>query len=442
MCDGEEHCAHCEELRGIHRGETAVARRHAWPTRLVVQGLDQLAAGASYADVGRWARRVTGTTRTKKIEKRSGGKKTGRVRSPASAASRNAWHIAADWVEAFAPVIWAPLDSELRDRAQVTQTAIEAARAAGSPIEYPLVILVDDVPVYGPDLDSGKSRRDSGFFILAVAETEWGRPLVEPGPATATAQLRLLRALPKSNTAAWRLVFDELGYTPDYVVADAGTGIAAAVAAHFDPARTKFVPSVWHLARAVENALSGVRGAFTDTPAGKRPIAPITEHLRKLSRRDALATTTAWSNWWDDLETILRHHRLPVDKVRVRRRNYEQALSDVIPELHRYPALPISTGGLETLISKHVHPILAMRRTAFANIERTNLLLDLVVARAHGAFDDHSRVIELIRTDTNTHGGWTVPLRAISDPRPPGGSYSSLRDTTLLASLAEQRGLT
>ena len=65
VCEGEEHCAHCEELRGVHRGETAVARRHSWPTRVVVRGLEQLAAGGSYADVGRWARRVTDTMRTR-----------------------------------------------------------------------------------------------------------------------------------------------------------------------------------------------------------------------------------------------------------------------------------------------------------------------------------------------------------------------------------------
>lgn len=65
VCEGEEHCAHFEELRGVHRGETAVARRHSWPTRVVVRGLEQLAAGGSYADVGRLARRVTDTMRTR-----------------------------------------------------------------------------------------------------------------------------------------------------------------------------------------------------------------------------------------------------------------------------------------------------------------------------------------------------------------------------------------
>ncbi|HSR26651.1 MAG TPA: hypothetical protein VLW53_24080, partial [Candidatus Eisenbacteria bacterium] len=55
---GEGGCAECEELRGTHHGETAVARRHAWPTRIVARGLLELSLGGSYADVSRWALRT------------------------------------------------------------------------------------------------------------------------------------------------------------------------------------------------------------------------------------------------------------------------------------------------------------------------------------------------------------------------------------------------
>lgn len=50
-------CPECEELRGVHHGETAVARRHSWPTRLVARALAELARGGSYADVSRQALR-------------------------------------------------------------------------------------------------------------------------------------------------------------------------------------------------------------------------------------------------------------------------------------------------------------------------------------------------------------------------------------------------
>ena len=475
---GGEHCEHCEELRGVHRGDTAVARRHSWPTQLVVRGLEQLAAGASYAEVGCWAQRVRdahgdavgGGTADETSEDGGpvvdpadvddgaavgdpfapdeqvadgdqavdGGYTAQQSRSSARArAARNAWHVAADWVEAFAPVIYEPIDDRLRSHAEAERARLDEMWRNGEVLHRPQVVLLDDVPVYGRDLDdrAKKSRRDAGFFVLALAETHWE----QRGPA---ARLRLVRAMAKSNTPAWRLMFDELGYEPDYVVADAGTGITAAIEAHFDPARTKFVPSMWHLNQRVETALADTRGAHITGPHGTRLLKPLVEHLKLLRPGSpALTDETTWGAWWDELEGLLKTHRLPMDKVRTQRRNNEERMADVLPDLARYPDVPVSTGGLETLIGKHVKPLLAMRRTAFGNLERTNLLFDLVVAAHHGAFDNHAEVARLLRADTTAHDGWTVALRSISDPRPRRGSYSSLRDTTLLNDLAKERGL-
>lgn len=422
--EGVDHCEHCEEMRGVHRGDTAVTRRHSWSTRVVVRGLEQLAAGASYAEVGRWAQRVgrlddsdssedpdeadtghadrdggadeaeqdwdpfaplnDGTDEEKANEPDDVG--AGRRSSARARAARNAWHIGADWVEAFAPVVYEPVDDQLRSAAYNERARLDEMWANGEVLERPQIVLVDDVPVYGRDLDdrSKKSRRDAGFFVLALAETHWERE----GSA---ARLRLVRAMAKSNTPAWRLIFDELGYDPDYVVADAGTGIIAAVEAHFDPARTKFVPSMWHLNQRIGTALADTRGAHVSGPAGTRLLDPLAEHLKLLRPGSpALVDETAWSAWWDELEALLKAHRLPVDKIRTQRRNNEARMAAVLADLGRHPDLPVSTGGLETLIAKHVKPLLAMRRTAFGNLERTNLLFDLVVAAHHGAFDDHA----------------------------------------------------
>lgn len=432
-----EHCGHCEELRGVHRGETAVARRHTWSTRVVVRGLEQLAAGASYAEVGRWAQRVTGTTRARaKAPVPETDVAKGKRTSPAAKAARNAWHIGADWVEAFSPVIYEPVESRLRSEAYADRERLDEMRSNGEVLERPQVVLVDDVPVYGRDLDQrGKSRRDAGFYVLAAAETLW----TPDGPG---GRLRLVRAMAKSSTPAWLLLFDELGYDPDFIVADAGTGILAAVSRHFDPSRTKFIPSMWHLNQRIEKALADTRGAHTATPGGRALLRPISDHLRGL-RRDgpALADSTAWTAWWDELEALLAVHKLPLDKVRTQRKNNEARMALVLDDLARYPDVPVSTGGLETLIAKHVKPMLAMRRTSFGNLERTNLLFDLAVAAHHGAFDDPADVAALLRADTAATDGWTVALRSIADPRPRRGSYSSLRDTTLLSDIAEARGL-
>jgi hypothetical protein len=454
---GQQACEHCDELRGVHRGETAVARRHAWSTRIVARGLDQLSAGTTYADVSRWALRAAGieprvrrrkasepATVAEVAEAAQGGAK--RRKSRASMESHNVWHIAADWCEVFSPVVFAPIEERLRSQALAAVEANAALRAAGEPVTAPSVWLLDDVPVYGRDADgSGRSRRDAGFYLLVLAEVIWepGDPWAVPPLPEGRPRLRLVRAMPKSNAAAWRLVFDEAGYVPDYVVCDAGTGIRAGVEAHFDPAVTKFVPSLWHLARAVETALADTGGAFVATPAGRQLLPSLAEHLKTLKRgQPPLASTQGWSAWWDELEARLVAARLPRDKIRTRRRNYEASLAAVLPDLLAHPNVPVSTGGLETLISKHVQPMLAGRRASFGNIERTNRLFDLAVARTHGAFDDLSAVATLLRTDARAAKGWTTPLREVADPRPPSGAYSSLRDATLLADLAVERGLT
>lgn len=463
--DGEEHCEHCEELRGVHRGDTAVARRHSWSTRIVARGLEQLASGGTYADVSRWALRVSGVKRTRKSTSAEGadddmavspvdGSADGSVKrrrksSRASKEARNAWHIAADWVEAFSPVIYEPVEADLRARAAAERERLDALIRKRQALVRPQVILVDDVPVYGRDLDGRKrSRRDAGYFVLVLAELLWPDATAEADepfvrPPEPVVRLRLVRAMAKSNTAAWRVLFDELGYRPDFVVADAGTGIAAAVRSHFDPKRTKFIPSLWHVAQKVELALADTPGAMTVSAAGKQLIEPLHIHVRKLSRSSGVLDSAAtWTAWWDELLAILKTHRLAADEVRNKRKTYEPAFKEVLPAIAKQPQIPVSTGGLETLIAKHVKPLLAMRRTSFGNIERTNLLLDLVVARHHGAFDNLNDVAKLLRGDTEPNGGYTIALRTIADPRPIGGTYSSLRDATLLATVAKQRGLT
>jgi hypothetical protein len=247
--------------------------------------------------------------------------------------------------------------------------------------------------------------------------------------------------MPKANSPAWRLVFDELGYAPDFVVSDASTAIIAAVGAHFGK-RTTYVPSLWHLSAAIKRGIEDTPGALVATAKGKRVGRDLGLLMGELRREGpALASVEAWTGWWDRLEAMMRTLELPGDRVRNRRANYEKPIADVLPALLANPGLPMSTGGLESLMTRHVEPMLAKRRAQLANIERTNALMDLAVARIHGALDRHSRVVELLRKDAKEHGGWTVSLRSIADPYPRTGRYSSLRDPTLMASIARDRGV-
>lgn len=328
-----------------------------------------------------------------------------------------------------------PVAERLRRAALVERARLDLLIADGEPLVRPQVWLLDDVPVYGRDLDSGVKRRDAGFFVLVVAEVLWD----QPGPVS---KLRLVRAMAKSNQAAWRLCFDELGYAPDFVVADAGTGLNLAVQKHFTGGRTRFVPSMWHLKNRIDTALGDIKGAHVLTPRGKELLDPLRDHLAMLRRgTGVLADEASWASWWDDLDALLAANGLPVEKVRTSRRHNEPLMAKVLDVLADHPEVPVSTGGLETLISKNVEPLLALRRTAFANIERTNLLFDLVVARHHHAFDRIADVAKAIQSDTAAAEGYTVALRSVADPRGRDSSYSSLRDVTLLEELARKKGL-
>jgi hypothetical protein len=133
-----------------------------------------------------------------------------------------------------------------------------------------------------------------------------------------------------------------------------------------------------------------------------------------------------WTGWWDDFETLLERLRLPAEKTRERRANYE----------------PVDTGGFERLLRTTVKTVLTGRSHAFANIERFNNLLDLVVCRNRGVFHRRSDVVAAPRNAANEHGGWSAALREVADVQPPAPAmYSSLRDKDLLAELARARGV-
>lgn len=123
----------------------------------------------------------------------------------------------------FAPVVWDDLDARLRAHA-------ETIAAAG----HPRVWIIDDKP-YFTDLE-GKKKLAGGYSVLIAGELD---PLDPVLPWRA--KLRLARAYPTANNVAYRLLFAELGYEPDLIVAEGSKAISAAVNLHFG-GRVKTVP--------------------------------------------------------------------------------------------------------------------------------------------------------------------------------------------------------
>ena len=189
---GDDQCDECDEHRGVHHGEMSVARRHSWPARIVARALAELSAGGSYGDVSRWALRAVGRAPSggagnddvelvepavEAHDEDSDGDegverevRSEKPKSRGTAASNNAWHIAADWTEAFAPAIFGPLEDRLRRAALTERQQLDELRAQGKLASPPQVVLLDDVPVYGRAWGQDNARRDEGFFVLVAAE--------------------------------------------------------------------------------------------------------------------------------------------------------------------------------------------------------------------------------------------------------------------------------
>src|SRR5665647_2663635 len=174
-----ELCDECDGHVGVHQGAVAVARRHSWSVGTVARGLEQLSSGASYAEVSRWAVRAEAAAagveptrpapkprevatvgpdtkaeepdpvpppkprprRTSVKEALVSTTKDGKVRrrSRASVEAKNLWHIAADWCEVFGPVVWAPVEARLRERATAERGRLDELNAADAELAQPQV---------------------------------------------------------------------------------------------------------------------------------------------------------------------------------------------------------------------------------------------------------------------------------------------------------------
>lgn len=411
-------CPVCDSSVGPNHGQRVFARKTTWPLRVVAEGASRLASGESYAGVGNWALRKAQAT----------------GRNVRERPTNVAWHIGADWTEAVSPVLFDAVDARLRDSAMQERARLDSLLEDGLPLDRPQVVIVDDLPVYGRQVGT-TTRQQFGFYVLVLAEVVWSPP-----PRT---KLRLVRAIPIASTAGWALVFDELGYTPDIVVADGSHSIRNGMRAALGSGPV-LLPSLPHINKAITASLVRYRPTMRNTASRReRLIEPIGGHLAKLKKGSEIVTTSAgWKQWWDQLEDIGADMRLPASKIAGFRAAHEPRINARVRDVFiNYPNVPASTGAVETLIRRNIQPMLAMRRHSFGNLERTNALFDLVVCRNHDLFDDLRQVEQLLADDAETHSGFTTRNRSVEDRRSVDSRYSSLRDNYLIEQLAAHRGL-
>jgi len=428
----DEPCDTCEETPGIHHGDQVAARRHGWSSRTVARGLMRLARGETYGETAAWALRRSRAPRTRRPASPTTSKR------PATAAANRRWHIAADWVDCYSPAIWEPLEAAMRAKAQAERARIDAALAVGGPLERPIIWVADEHSIHG--------RSDELFVVLVVAECEWQEGVEQP-----VLRLRVARAMPDRTAASWLLVFDEIAgdhgegpIWPDFLVSDASWSITKAADVAFG-GRTRWVPSIWHLAFTIRELVMG------KNPNQRRSDYPALEaHLSRLARdSEVLRSVAAWWQWWEDGNDLLRsmgfHGKVSGDvaagPLDTRRETYGPAYARVIPDLGA-TFVPLSNAGVEESIKSKIKPLF-VKRTSFTSIERTNRLTDLAVAASRHALDDETAIARLLREDAYEHAGRTTEPRAIADPADldRGVRYRSLRDKTLSGRVARDRGL-
>lgn len=403
---GDATCPHCAELRAIHRGETAAARKHSANTATVAEALRRLAAGGSYAKVSLW---LQGKVRPKD-----------EVPPRISAKAKNAWRRAADVVEIFAPVLWADW-----------QRTVAVEDVAQTQCVEPRVIMVDDVPLF-VRAQRGRSRQAQRFAVLTCGE------VVQPTtPGTSSRlRVRLMRAFPSHSANAYKLLLAETGIVPDFVLADGGKGIRPAVVRHAQRVGEDitFITSHYHLrlqlGRALDKAEEGCE---------RFDASSLRESLDTFA---PFASRVAFEQWWQEFERHLDAQRVPRHARSDRWKNeYYSYVCAELDALATFPHTAKSTGALETRVGGQFKATLEARSGAFGNLARTNALLDLFVLYDNGYFDDMPHVIRVLRADA-THGdpehpGFVPPVRQICD----AGAYRSLLDPERVEALAVTAGV-
>jgi transposase-like protein len=435
----EQKCPGCAEFVSVHKGGEASSRRSKFSLRAVVECLVELSQGTSYAQtsLNLWAKTKAADDHAASHDPAwTGG--TGTGSSGASDDAKNAWHLAADVVEQYAPVLYAHTIAQVHAREAQQRVVNDAVLAAGQVVSEPITFLLDEVPIY---LKRKGSPSRQAWTVLAVAEVRW-----KPGPTPMDVprrdtRLRLARAMPGvASEETWLLVLDELGVVPDAVVADFGSAIKNALDTHWGSTPLR-VPSLFHIAKNLREMLRDTPGYSNNATRTRKPLPDLDKHVSRLSRNDLLTWgVQGWSDWWDEFEQLAVTLGVPVTPISNRREVYEAPVAAAIPVLVAQPFLPASNAGIELKNRTLLKPLLHGRQQRYRNIARTNALLDLLVCRENGMFLNTDQVAQLIRDDNLQFGGWSTRRRSFDDPQPPvltastdtAPRYASLLDTGLV----------
>lgn len=414
-------CDDCRVLTPKNAGAEAPSRRMNYPAATIYSVLNDLANGTAYTHASMRAlkqmKRPTGRSRSAKDA--DGNRATAQELNEAGLYSPDRelkahWHIAADVLERFAPVVTEP--------SFVTMAAEEAAdRAAGLPVVY----FADEVPVKR-DYARSSSLNSSPvvWSALVVTRTRWERDEKTDKVISRSSKLVRVRALPNATTEAWTLVLSEL-VAPDFLIADGAAAIEKAATAVWGT-QTTFVPCMYHALAKITANLTSANGKLPDK---------VRDHLYELSRDDmAGGGPAAVTDWFGTLEALADAAGLAGDTVAAQRTRYEPLLrrTAAVAQANNDPEVQVSNSAVEAQITQWVKQMTRRRGAMFSNLPRTNLLGDLIVAGANGALLNQHEVTQAIREASRGTRGWAPPPRALTEPAGAMGLRDAFSVTELL----------
>lgn len=466
---GTDTCPGCEELLSPYRGDQAVARKSRHSLKAVVTALADLAAGASYAQTS-----VDLRARTARVAEHQRvhhywlddidptntlalSDTTGPTGSWSGQRAKNGWRLTADLTEQYSPLLFTYLTERVQAR-EAAQRAINEEELATNPnvvLGNPLCYVLDELPVVVHRNVTNRSRyQATRWHLLVVTEVRWhhdskdDRLPFDPAPMREP-KLRLVRAYPGASEKAWRLVLDELGVQPDFIVSDFGSAISKAVKSQYPSGSVGHVPSFFHMARNIRTALLDKPGTHYRSEGRKLLVEELEKYMDALTRSTLVLNGPAgWSAWWDGFLDTLDELKVPLGTFLAQRRIYEQPVAAAFALLNKNPHLPASNAAVESKIRMKLEPLLENRKQRYRNIARVNALLDLVVCKEQGLFLDTDAVAGIIRGYNDAGNGWAPKGRDICDTHPSKKSgtpspvqfpYSSLLDPYLTDALYQHR---
>jgi len=353
----EQACGECATTLEPWEGQPA-PRLYGFTARHVAQALVMVARGQSYRRTAATIRAVAG----RPLDDGAGRSASGQVLAPAQQHGQ----LVSDWVEVFAPVLW----------------------AAYAPTRWPQWLLIDDTSfrVSGA-ARPGRPRGEEAFSVLgAVGYGPDERP-----------QLIALEAVPVVDSAAWQAFLRSLKGTPELVVGDGGLPLATADRVF---ARRRPPPELrrcqWHVTRNLIKSLpDAVQRDRDDEIHRLIAAAQYSPQAWQLLNKEILRRTTT-GGYLAALKTVT-------------------SLGPVVAHQLAQPLVgPRSVGPLEQFFGE-LSATLGPRASKMTNKVRADALLKLLAADRNG-WTDEQVWADLIRTHLQRQQGLARQQRENTDP--------------------------